>query len=512
MSKIINQKSNIENKKEIELTGDNLLSFISNCQTNIGKQTFYNLQDEQQQAMIDLHFPILKKARSFYALMMLPAGNNDVNKQLVAFNLITNTVREPGLKDHEHSPMTKWENELVLQTFDNMQPNRVFDFFEKVVSNKITNKRAMFLIREWLIKNRKSLGLWAVKYRKPFKKVLGHIRTQGNPFLKEIYTYFLKNEYSGHIDIIKDYIAVQKGDQSKLAKLPYSVAEGFKGKFKISKEDFDKLFTREGGQFTAKEKRLNATSVAKSGVSTKLDVRKLEIFDLLVYLRSCKEWPISRKEAEELVEKKAKEVSKNISFNLEDVGLILDTSLSMFGSDDQPYHPLLRAMTISAVIKQVSTGFKEYRTNDSDSFFPSLKNQSNYADSLIKALEDGCKTIVIVGDGYENAPFEGAFHQVLYSYKKQLDEDNKIVVIHLNPVFGAESMDSRSLSNLAPNAGIRDLKGLNESMFIAIAKSKPLLAIEKYIKHLANLQNDKCKELMPKDVKKLVSGKVDLLK
>jgi hypothetical protein len=183
----------------------------------------------------------------------------------------------------------------------------------------------------------------------------------------------------------------------------------------------------------------------------------------------------------------------------------------MVGTKEQPFHPFLRAFAISKVLKYVSTNFKFYLTNESDNnaLFPKISNQSNYGDAILKALKGGCKTLIIIGDGYENAPFEGFAHEILFEYKQNIDKN--LVVLHFNPVFASESMDVRSLSNLAPQIGVRDVKAMNESMFLAIAKQKPLVAIQGYMKYLYNLQNDEAKRLMPNELKKIVEQEQALI-
>lgn len=496
-----------------KLTGEALISFISGSQTNIGRSTFYNLKDEQRQALFDQHAPVFEQARPFYTLISLSHGVNDVNRQLIAWNLIKKTLREKNLKDNVHSPTTKWENEVILQAFTNMPVPRVLDFINGLVKQKINKKRAVFLVREWLERNKQSWPLWTIKYRKDFRGVLRYVlrhsrMSNRKASLQALYRYLKFDEVKDTLPtIVKDYEAVKGGDKDKLAKLPVTVAEGFIQKFNMTKEEFDKLFVREGGQFTAKEKQLRASSVAKSGTSTGFDMRKAKLFDLLVYLRSLKTLPKAKSEIRDLLKEKAKDIARKLSFELDNVGLILDTSKSMQGTKDQPYHPMLRGLAVSYVIEQSSNGFKEYRTNESNSLFPKLSDQSNYADAVMRALKDGCETIIIVGDGYENAPFEGALHQLLYTYKRKLDKKNKLMVLHFNPVFASEAMDVRAMSELAAPIGIRQIEGLNESMFLAVAKSKPMLAIQKYLGHLVSLQKEKTKALMPDSVKKLVTSR-----
>lgn len=510
--------------KDIALTGDALIAFISGTQTNIGRETFYNMSGEQRQALSDMHLPIMTHARPFYTLMSLSNGMNDVNKLLIAWNLIEQTITaedtytdQKGLK-HKYSPQTWWENEIILQSFEKMSVPRVFEFLTMMQENRVKNKRAMYLIHEFLRRKSDSWPLWAIKYRTDFKRVLRHAHVKSNVFdsrqiqlLSKIWRYLRYNESEACPQLILDYIDVQNGNQAKLAKLPATVAEGFMTKFNLSTEDFWKLYKDEGGQFTAKEKRTKSQSVAKAGVSTEFDMTKARLFDLLIYLKAFETLPASVTEIKKLLDKKAKEAASSIGFKLENTAVILDTSLSMYGTKEQPYHPMLKGMAISLVLKQVSNGFKEFRTNGGDELFPHLKNQSNYADALVQALKEGFQTIIIVGDGYENAPFEGAFHQILFAYKKKLDKDNKLMVVHFNPVFASEAMDVRSLSSMASSIGVREVSGLNESMFLAVAKHKPMLAISKFVNNLLSQQNDRAKSLMPEVIKQQLTANDKLL-
>lgn len=257
---------------------------------------------------------------------------------------------------------------------------------------------------------------------------------------------------------------------------------------------------------------MKSKSVEKAGASTSFDMTKARLFDLLIYLHALDRLPQSVSSIRELLNKKAGEAAKNIGFKLDNVAVILDTSKSMYGTDDQKYHPMLKGLALSLVLKQVSNGnFKEFRTNGGDELFPILKNQSNYTDCFLQALKEGFQTIIIVGDGYENAPFEGAFHQTLFAVKKKLDKENKIMVIHFNPVFASESMDVRSISSIASSIGLREISGLNESMFLAIAKHKPMLAISKFVNNLAALQCERAKSLIPESIKDQLTNDANLL-
>lgn len=496
--------------QQSKLTGDALISFISGCQSNLGKSTYYNMKEEQKEAMDSMHNIVFNSSRYFYTLMMLPSGVNDINRQHIALNLIKKTLREEGLKDNQNDSTTRWENEIIINKLCEMPVPRVFDFFLQLQEEKQTKKRVKRLIKRYLFDNKDKWGLWTIKYREQFKRILRHINVteKSHRTLRSIDTYIKTGTPNGYIpQLIKTYIDVQNGDKNSLAKLPVTVAEGFKEKFGLTKAEFDKLYIKKGGQFTAKEKQIRATSVAKSGQSTGLDMDKMKLFDLLVYINSLSRLPKGKKEIEKLIERKAKAVARTLSFSLDNVGLILDTSTSMFGTEETKFHPLLKGVAISAVLKQASNGFKEYRTNGSAGLIPKISNQSNYADSVLKALEDGCETLIIVGDGYENAPFEGAVHNLLYTYKKKVDKNNKLAVLHLNPVFASEAFDARAISSLAPQIGVKGIEGLNETMFLAIAKNHPEKAIEGYARNLIEMQSKEAKALMPTELKEIISDK-----
>jgi hypothetical protein len=450
--------------------------------------------------------------------MMLPQGINDVNRQLIAWNLIEQTIREDGLKSHEHSPTTKWENEIILQSLETMPVPRVLGFFVHLKDEKISSKRAKYVVYEYLRKHRGNWDLWTLKYRMEMKVILRYIHISYNqnaakrdPYLAKLMRYLEYGEKDGCGQLILDYEDVRNGDKSKLAKLPLTIAEGFTKKLDMKKEELTKKFVEDGGKLTAKEKQTRASSMKEMGIASGFDIRKSKLFDALVYLKSLDHLPESEERILSMLRKKATDIASKLNFQFQKVGLVLDTSQSMFGTKTQPYHPLLRAMALSLVLEQVSTKFKVYRTTESTNFFPQLGNQSNYADAVMRALKDGCKTLIIVGDGYENAPFEGATHALLYAYKNKIDKDNQLMVLHFNPVFAAETMDVRPITELASYVGVRDVEAIGQSMFLAVAKQKPMLAIKNYLGYLIGLQSEKAKALMPPSVLALTSPEAKLI-
>jgi hypothetical protein len=484
------------------MTGTDLISFINGTATNIGRSTFYNLSYEQRQSLVDQHIPVMEEYRPFYILMSLSDIINDVNKQLIAHNIIFNTIREDNLKDNQHSPMVKWENQVILQSLDNMQPNRVLDLFVNFVKSK-GKRRSRWVMSEYLNRNIDKLDFWAIKYRTDLKIILRHIHADAskNNTMTKIWNYI---RYKKKVDtgVIKTYEDVRSGDQSKLPLLPISVAEGFRSKFNLSQEEFFKLFEKQG-KLTSKETRLRTESFKRVGADTKFDYNKAKLMDLLVYWNSINidQLP-SVSECRKILRNKAKEHS-NLNFKFNDVGVIFDNSKSMLGTKDQ-VSPLIKGLAIALVLEHMTEGsFNMYYTNDPGrSLFPKIGGQSNYGTPILEALKSS-KTIVIIGDGYENSPYSGYANQILYAYKKKINSN--LMVLHLNPVYGAEMSDVRSVSDLVSAIGIRSVKVLEESLFLCLAKSNPKIAIQKYIGRLVNRQRPEVLQSMPEDIKSVIS-------
>lgn len=504
-----------------DVSAEAFMSFISSLTVNIGRATFYNLKEEQRQVMIDQHQLIFERIRPVYALLMLPEGINDVNKSLILYNLITHTYRDPNLKSHERDALTQWENELGVYMLRHMQPNRVLDLFEMLVDQKVTNKRAFNLFHTYLAKNDRSWPLWALKYRKQLKKCLRHFHTgirSKNTDLAQIWRYLKYDEINDNSpELLQDYVKTQQGSVDHLFKLPLTVAEGFREKFNLSMKDFTNKFTQKG-KLSNKEKRIRTVSVAKATndeATTGFDFRKASLFDALVFLSSgAKVGNMYQGNIRHHIRLKAMKIAEKLPFGFDNTAIIFDNSVSMYGTGDQKLHPLLRAIAVSWIIQTSGIGNIEFLTNGTSGskIIPQIGNQSNYADTIIGALATGeFKNIVIIGDGYENAPFQGAAHQIIYTFKKKIDTENKVSFFHINPVFSAESKDVRSISELAPAVGVRDIETFPETMFLAMGKSRPTIAARVYLQNLLEIQPERAKEMMPQNVENALTRDVKKL-
>ncbi|NUO43537.1 MAG: hypothetical protein HOV82_16055, partial [Streptomyces sp.] len=85
---------------------------------------------------------------------------------------------------------------------------------------------------------------------------------------------------------------------------------------------------------------------------------------------------------------------------------------------------------------------------------------------ILDALETGPDRLVIVSDGWDNAP-PGLAAEVLRVWRTRLDPERRTSVVHLNPVYDADDFDVRRLAPSVPTAGVRDAEDLPALVEIA---------------------------------------------
>ena len=78
---ILNLDKKEKEEKKITLTKQKkILNFLSSALVATAQTEFYNTKEEQRNAILDAHKPILEDYREFYTLVLL-SSINDLNKQ-----------------------------------------------------------------------------------------------------------------------------------------------------------------------------------------------------------------------------------------------------------------------------------------------------------------------------------------------------------------------------------------------------------------------------------------------
>jgi len=510
---------------------DELIGYISSMNTGTKKGTYYNESNEQVSAMAENVDKMIDVFRPFAALMALSPSVTDDARIITAIRLLSTRM-----EGDDGRAIQRWECSVINDALSKMPPKRVFNLFHHLNGNrrvKNGKKKAAWkrtekpiggrftkgLAMRWLQENYGKLDLWSVKYSNDMKRLARDIKLRDGQLEDGKTTSYSRRQMGFHgapflfgkdanaplqrrIASVKASTEITKD----LWKLPYENARGFAlNKFGMSPEEFEKKFS-EAGQKTAKEARTSAKRTKKAGGTSTYDPSKeRDLFSLYVYLGGQESIPA---QDTRWIDSAATKTAEEIGLRFRDVAVVLDTSASMFGTMQTKRHPLFKSLSLAKVIEKSTDGKFGlfYTTEQENPVIPKLHGATSYAPKIVKALKEGFTTIILIGDGYENAP-EGMTHRVLYAFKKKIDTEDKVSFLHLNPVQAAESVSGiREMSPHAPAAGIKDIRGISSSIFIALAKTYPVKALEAYFSELAKLQSDKAKELMPPQYQRLLTG------
>lgn len=514
---------------------EELVGYVNSMQAGTRKGTFYNEADEQVAALNGGIQKMLGVCRPFGILMALhPSTRDDARISTIMQAFAT----KPDVGDAEMKAARLWECKVFGQILSRMPPTRVFDLFQYMIGfrhekemvpgtglrgRKVTKtifkrtqgptggKYLHGMVKHWLAANKDRLDLWSVKYANDFKNVARHLHLSPSDFAGVGWLFGTDKDggaVAPHGAMQKAVKAVHDADPeeipAELWTLPMEVARGHAlSKFNLSKEEFEKRFS-ERGHKTVKEARLSHKRTVKAGGVSEFDPSKARsLFDLLVFIGGQDHIP---SEAAAWVDRVGEKEARKFNLRMEDCAVILDTSPSMFGGKETPRHPLYRGIAIAKILQKSSERFQVFYTSSQDGVpvLPKLGGASAYAERILDALDAGFSRIFLVGDGYENSP-EGMTHRVVHTFKRQIDTEDKVAFVHLNPVHSAESAGAvRELSPLVPAAAVSSVEGLGASIFLAMAKSQPIRALEAYFVELEKLQAAPVRALMPVEYKRLL--------
>jgi len=489
------------------ITPEELIGYVNTVSSSTKKGSYYNLPAEHVAALNDAIAKMMDVLRPFPALMTLTKSITDDAR-------IASVIQLFRAQPENEQAVRRWECSVFLQMMRDMPPTRVFDLFHYLIGIRrvqagdkkilkrteapLGGRYVRGLAERWLHVNHNMLDLWSVKYRNDFRLLARHIHLSPNffPGVNWLFGGDPGTPLQYKVEVCRKAGPGQVPNE--LWELPVEVARGFAlSKCQLSPDEFEKEFSNRGKK-TYKEKRISAKRTAKAGGKVEYDpAKERNLFDLLVYLGAQETIPGA---AQHWVQLAAKRQAKELGLNLDDVAVVLDTSPSMFGNKATQRHPLFKAVAAAKVFQAATRGsFNLFYTTpqNGNPVIPKLHGSTSYAPQIHRALQVGYEQIILIGDGYENAP-EGLTHEYLKVLKSRVDTDNRISIVHLNPVGASESLDGvRELSAFAPSAGLAQVKAIPAAMFTALAKVYPAKAIEAYFRELVRLQSPQTARLMP---------------
>ncbi|AFY30527.1 hypothetical protein [Calothrix sp. PCC 7507] len=455
-----------------QVAREDLVMFINACLACTGQREFYDDAYGQRVSIDFLHDYILGNYRLLYA-RCLAVGINHFNQVEIILKLLA-TGRDVA-KEHREE-----EGALIAHALNALPPQRAWGVLQQLRQRHINNRRSRAIARDYL-SMRRDVSFDAVKYRPKVRAIAAHahLKLQG-----ELGTFLFRN-WKQKVYETKLFEQFRQAHYSAEAvyHLPFTVAEGLAVKHKIPRHVFLSGIQQ---QMTVGEKlRFQGAAERTEKVEIDLDFGRLPLTKLALYILSLpwetrqQQWDIFH----QALERSARSVLIKAPLKLGRVAAVLDCSYSSFGSSEKRRRPLGVALASHYLLQAAAKEYRAFWTVPvEDTLQVRPRGQTDLATPLLAALGSGAELVVIVSDGCENSPPNGAA-EVLRVFRTKLDTGRRTSIIHCNPVFNSEDFSLRNLSPTIPTVGLRDAEDLPTMLgFARFADgSAPLSELESYL-------------------------------
>ncbi|GAA2081664.1 hypothetical protein GCM10009801_40810 [Streptomyces albiaxialis] len=429
------------------IAAEDVLLFVNAAVTATGQREFRSGAAEQRLSLDFLHEYVLVNYRPVYAAA-LALDINDHNASRIAMNLLrTSAEAGPGEK---HA-----EGRLIAARLSALPPQRVYRLFRALRAARVNNRRTRALMRDWLAA-RPDPAHDAVKYRAGLKETARHAHlplpsAELGDFL------FAPSRRPRYAHAYLDAHRRAHHEQSAVYELPFTVAEGFAARHGMSRDAF---LERMAPRMT----RLERLRTQRTGPGADLTVMPLTRLALYVLSLPFDERSARRGELTAALRTAARRAAGPHAGTWGRVSTVLDDSYSSSGSGVKRRRPLAVALAchflLEALAGEGPGAYRPFWTSGStDPLLLRPWGPTPLGTRILDALECSPRRLVIVSDGWDNAP-PGLAGEVLRVWRTRLDPDRLTSVVHLNPVFDADGFDVRRLAPSVPTAGIRDAEDL----------------------------------------------------
>lgn len=458
-------------ERQQQVEREDLVMFINACLSCTGQREFYDDAWGQKLSLDFLHDYILGNYRLLYA-RTLAAGINHFNQSQIILKLLaTGRLTRPEHREEEGT--------LIAASLNALPPQRAWKVLEQIRKRRINNRRARAITRDYIAQHDQRLDFDAVKYRSKVRAIAthNHLKLPGEvgPFL--FWDWPQRFETSLFEQFRKAYYS-----QDAIYDLPFTVAEGLAFKHQIPR---DRFLTRIEAQMTQAEKvRLQQSTARDRKSKLTVDLKRTPITKLALYCLSLSIQDRQKRRAEliEALEQSAQAALRRAPLHLGKVAAVLDCSYSSSGSNEKRRRPLGVALAVHYLLQAATADYQAFWTSSvSDPLLIQPRGQTDLATPLLDVLETKPDVVVILSDGWENDPPNGA-SEVLRVFRSHIDPS--VSILHCNPVFNADDFSVRALSPAVPTVGLRDAEDLPTVLgFARFADGQSSLAeLEQYLK------------------------------
>ncbi|MFC8348485.1 hypothetical protein [Streptomyces sp. NPDC057280] len=440
------------------VAADDVLLFVNAAITATGQREFHADAGAQRLSLDFLHAYMLGNYRDLYA-GVLALDINDHNAALIVRRLLE-TSAEATVEQRRS------EGRLIAGRLALLPPQRVYGLFRALRRAGVNNRRTRALLRDWLAA-RPDLAFDAVKYRSGLKQALRHAHLA--PDDGELGTFLFAPLSRAHYDtpILETWRRAHY-EQAAVYELPYTVAEGFAAKHGIPRAVF---LERIAPRMTRLETLRLQETAERRGVAgaVAVDLARMPLTRLAGYVLSlpAAERVERRDELTGALRAAAARVAGAHRGTWGRVTAVLDDSFSSYGSGVKRRRPLAVALACHYLLEALADRYAGLWTSGRrEALLAHPVGPTPLGERILDALETAPDRLVIVSDGWDNAP-PGLAAEVLRVWRTRLDPERRTSVVHLNPVYDADGFDVRRLAPSVPTAGVRDAEDLPALVEIA---------------------------------------------
>ncbi|WP_067825358.1 hypothetical protein [Actinomadura kijaniata] len=432
---------------------EDALTFVNAAVTATGQREFHDDAWRQVLSLGFLHDYTRENYRHLYAAA-LALGVNDHNATLIIRNLLVHAAAVDA--DRRRA-----EGRLIARRLELLPAQRVYKLFGELRRLGVNNRRTRAIMRDWLAA-RPDPAFDAVKYRGRLKVAARHahlrLRGETGDFLfaptarKRFETPMFESWRRAH------------HEQAAIYDLPYTVAEGFAAKHGVPRAAFLERVEHRMTRLERLRLQENARARKVEAIRERADLPGMGLTRLATYALSLKldDRAARRAELTRALRTAALRAAGEQAGRWGAVAAVLDDSYSATGSAQKRRRPLAVALACHHLLEALAAPGRytaHWTSGRGDALLLYPFGPTPLGTRILDALDTGPDRLVIVSDGWDNAP-PGLAAEVLRVWRTRLDPGRRVTVTHLNPVYDAEGFDVRRLAPTVPTAGIRDAEDL----------------------------------------------------
>ncbi|MGC5033748.1 hypothetical protein [Micromonospora sp. DT229] len=424
---------------------EDVVMFVNAAVASTAQREFSSAAPTQRLSLDFLHEYVLGNYRDLYAAT-LALDINHLNATMVVTNLLR-TAREAS------DAQRALEGRLIAARLRTLPPQRVYGVFRELRRLGVNNRRTRAIVRDW-VTARPDPAFDAIKYRRSLSVAARHAHL---PLPGEVGTVLFdwRRPKRYQTPILEAWRRAHY-EQRALYELPYTVAEGLAAQHGIGRARF---LSGIAPRLTAAERlRLQGSAVRHKVTGVAMDLATAPLTRLASYTLSLPRAERAER-SEELtgaLRAAARRAARRQAGTWGRVVAVLDDSYSAAGSGAKRRRPLAVALATHYLLEALAADFTGlWLHHRGDPLLVHPVGATGLGARILDALEHRPDRLVIVSDGWDNAP-PGQAAEVLRIWRTRLDPDQHTSIVHLNPVYDADTFDVRRLAPDVATVGVRD--------------------------------------------------------